>query len=173
TSMDEAKFGGTMTVQEADSGASLSAQLRNAFSAFPTGVVAVCAMSNDTTIPVGMAVNSFSSISLDPPLVAISVAHTSRTWPELSATGTLGLSVLGSGQEHISRQLSARDGDRFDGVKWQQDGDGAVHIEGAALWLKCHLHHEAPGGDHSIILLAIDELHHYPEVEPLLFHQSR
>lgn len=162
-----------MTVQEVHAKASLSTRLRTAFSAFPTGVVAVCAMSDETAMPVGMAVNSFTSISLDPPLVAISVAHTSRTWPELAATGTLGLSVLGSGQERVSRQLSARYGDRFDGVDFRCDDDGAIHIDGAALWLKCHFYHEAPGGDHSIILLAIDELQHNPEVEPLLFHQSR
>lgn len=162
-----------MTVQEVEAEASVSTQLRKAFSAFPTGVVAVCAMNGRGTEPVGMAVNSFTSISLDPPLVAVSVAHTSRTWSELSGAATLGLSVLGSGQERISRQLSARRGDRFDGVQWQRGAQGAVHIPGAALWLTCRLHHEAPGGDHSIIVLGIDDIEHHPEIEPLLFHQSR
>ena len=94
-------------------------ELRQAFSAFPTGVVAVCALGDDGR-PLGMAVNSFTSISLDPPLVAISLANTSQTWPALAGKASLGLSVLGTSQEQVSRQLSSRSGDRFDGVEMGQ-----------------------------------------------------
>jgi flavin reductase (DIM6/NTAB) family NADH-FMN oxidoreductase RutF len=162
-----------MSIQQSSANTPLDVKLRRGFSAFPTGVVAVCAMGADGTTPVGMAVNSFTSISLEPPLVAVSVARTSRTWPMLSGSRSLGLSVLGSGQENASRQLSAREGDRFVGMSRTVTDDGAIHLDGAALWLTCHLHEQVAAGDHTIILLAIDDLQHFPETEPLLFHQSR
>lgn len=147
-------------------------QLRRAFSAFPTGVVAVCALGEDRE-PVGMAINSFTSISLDPPLVAISLANTSRTWPALSGRPSLGLSILGNTQERVSRQLSARSGDRFDGVKWTAADCGAVHLNEAALWLTCHIRSKVAGGDHTIALLGVEDVQAYPEVDPLVFHHSR
>lgn len=147
-------------------------QLRQAFSAFPTGVVAVCALGEDGT-PVGMAVNSFTSISLDPPLVAISLANTSHTWPALSGVSSLGLSILGDTQEHLSRQLSSRSGDRFSNAHWTADDDGAVHMDGSALWLTCHIRANIAGGDHTIVLLTVDNVQAFPEVDPLVFHHSR
>lgn len=146
--------------------------LRKAFSSFPTGVVAVCGTAPDGG-SAGMAVNSFTSISLDPPLVAISVANTSRTWPVLKTSRTLGLSVLGHGQEQVSRSLSAREGDRFAGAHWVRGESGELHLDGAALWLTCTVHSELPAGDHAIVLLEVSGLHYFPEVEPLVFHQSR
>lgn len=147
--------------------------LRRAFSTFPTGVVAVCALDSDGVTPIGMAVNSFTSISLEPALVAISVANTSRTWPGLSRSQSLGLSVLGSGHEHVSRSLSARDGDRFGELSWSAKEGGAIHLDGSALWLSCHLEQTIEAGDHAIVILAIDDLTHFDDVEPLVFHQSR
>ena len=146
--------------------------LRRAFSSFPTGVVAVCGTTSQGD-RVGMAVNSFTSISLDPPLVAISVARTSRTWPVLKTSESLGLSVLGSGQEQVSRNLAARDGDRFGGATWAQNVDGAIHLEEAALWLTCVVHSEIDAGDHIIVVLGVNGMHYFQDVEPLVFHQSR
>ena len=151
---------------------SVTQALRRAFSSFPTGVVAVCALDQENN-PVGMAVNSFSSISLEPPLVAISVARTSRTWPVLSQAQTLGLSVLGSEQEQTSRNLSARTGDRFADSVWSSTEGGAVHLDGAALWLTCQVYEVVDAGDHVIVLLSIKDVKHFPDVEPLVFHQSR
>ncbi|MGF3057445.1 flavin reductase family protein [Microbacterium sp. YY-01] len=160
-----------MTVQLA-SDEEVGLQLRRAFSAFPTGVVAVSALREDKT-PVGMAVNSFTSISLDPPLVAISLANTSRTWPEFAHTPVIGLSILGQTQERVSRQLSAREGDRFADIEWQASDEGAVYFPGAALWLSCSVHAELPGGDHTIVLLQVRKVQPFADVEPLVFHQSR
>lgn len=160
-----------MNVQQA-SDAEVGLQLRRAFSAYPTGVVAVGALGADGA-PVGMAVNSFTSISLDPPLVAISVANTSRTWPRFENSASIGLSALGHTQERVSRQLAAREGDRFDGIDWQANDQGAVHFPGATLWLTCSVHAQFPGGDHTIVLLEVSDVEYFEEVEPLLFHRSR
>lgn len=161
-----------MSIPQSTADESVTQALRRAFSSFPTGVVAVCAVDQNQN-PVGMAVNSFTSISLDPPLVAISVARTSRTWPVLSQAQTLGLSVLGSEQEQTSRRLSARSGDRFADISWASTPEGAVHIDGAALWLTCRVYEVVDAGDHVIVLLAIEDVEHFPKVEPLVFHQSR
>ncbi|HEV2513767.1 MAG TPA: flavin reductase family protein [Devosia sp.] len=145
--------------------------LRRAFSMFPTGVVAMCGM--DVGEPVGMAVNSFSSVSLDPPLVSVCVARQSSTWPRLDRLPRIGLSVLGSNQERLSRQLSSRHGDRFQGVEFEATPDGALFIKGAALWLDCAIAHRLEGGDHEIILLEVRHTELFPHIQPLVFHQSQ
>lgn len=147
------------------------ASLRKAFSMFPTGVVAICAMEGNT--PVGMAVNSFSSVSLEPALVAVCVANTSTTWPRLATARRLGLSVLGADQEMVSRRLSSRTNDRFENVPWEANGHGAVFVNGATLWLDCSIHDCLRGGDHEIILLEVQTAQLFPEIAPLVFHQSQ
>ncbi|MFE4080319.1 flavin reductase family protein [Paenarthrobacter sp. YIM B13468] len=144
--------------------------LRRAFSAFPTGVVGIGALVDEK--PVGMAVNSFTSISLEPALVAVSVARTSSTWPILAAAPQLGLSILGSEHQALCRQLSSRSPDRFADASWHATEGGAVLIENAALWLECGVHSVLDGGDHEIILLNVLGAEFFPEVEPLVFHQS-
>lgn len=145
--------------------------LRRAFSMFPTGVVAMCGMDGEA--PVGMAVNSFSSVSLDPPLVSVCVARQSSTWPRLDRLPRIGLSVLGADQERLSRQLSSRHGDRFQGVQFEATPDGALFVRGAALWLDCTISDRLQGGDHEIILLEVKETSLFPHVQPLVFHQSQ
>ena len=145
--------------------------LRQAFSVFPTGVVAVCALVEER--PVGIAVNSFTSISLDPPLVAVSVARTSSTWPVLAARTRLGMSVLGSHHEALCRKLSSRTLDRFEDAEWHPTEDGAVLIDGAALWLECEVRTTFDGGDHEIILMEVLNSEVFPDVVPLVFHQSQ
>ena len=105
------------------------ANLRRVFSAYPTGVAAVAALVADR--PAGLAANSFVSVSLNPPLAAICIAHTSTTWPTLRTAARLGISVRGAHQEAAGRQLSARSGDRFAEVGWQATGQGAVLLRGA------------------------------------------
>lgn len=138
---------------------------------FPTGVVAMCGM--DGAAPVGMAVNSFSSVSLDPPLVSVCVARQSATWPRLDRLSRIGLSVLGADQERLSRQLSSRHGDRFQGVELEATRDGALFIRGAALWLDCAIASRLEGGDHEIILFEVKHTELFPQVQPLVFHQSQ
>jgi flavin reductase (DIM6/NTAB) family NADH-FMN oxidoreductase RutF len=145
--------------------------LRRAFSLFPTGVVAVCTLVDGN--PVGIAVNSFTSVSLDPPLVAVCVARTSTTWPVLAGQGRLGMSVLGSHHETLCRNLASRNLDRFEDAQWHGTEGGAVLMEGAALWLECEVRASLDGGDHEIILLEVLESDLFPDVTPLVFHQSQ
>ena len=99
-------------------------RLRRVFAAFPTGVTALAAEPEG--IPVGMAASSFTSVSLEPPLVSVCVAQTSRTWPALRAASRIGVSVLADGHAEASRRLSAKDGDRFGGQRWRRSDDRAL-----------------------------------------------
>lgn len=144
-------------------------QLRKALSSFPTGVVALAALSQGQ--PYGMSMNSFTSISLDPPLVSVSVAKSSTTWPQLSQSPTIGLSVLGSDQELASRAMSST-GDRFGQIAWTSNETGSVFVEHAALWLDTRVHAAYDGGDHQIILLSVLQMEHFENVSPLVFHRS-
>jgi flavin reductase (DIM6/NTAB) family NADH-FMN oxidoreductase RutF len=145
------------------------AQLRQVFAAFPTGVAAVAAVIDGE--PAGLAASSFVSVSLDPPLVSVCVAHTSTTWPALRRAGRLGISVLGDHQEQASRQLSSRAGKRFSGLDWRATAGGAVLLSEASAWFDCSLEQEIPAGDHDIVLLRVHDLG-ASEVMPLVFHGS-
>lgn len=148
-----------------------AATLREAFGAYPAGVVAISALLGNE--PVGFAASSFVSISLQPPMVAISVARTSTTWPRLAGAPVLGLSVLSRGQGELCRRLASREGNRFDGVAWQATPEGAVVIEDAALWLTARVSATYDGGDHEIVLMELLTTELFSGVEPLVFHTSQ
>jgi len=145
--------------------------LRSAFGRFPSGVTIVASMR--AAVPTGMSASSFTSVSLEPPLVSVCVARTSTTWPVLRTADRLGVSVLGDGQEEIARTFAAKGVDRFANVEWEQTPDGAVFIAGSALWLDTALMEELPAGDHEIALLRIRAIQAFPDIEPLVFHASR
>jgi flavin reductase (DIM6/NTAB) family NADH-FMN oxidoreductase RutF len=148
-------------------------QLRRVFGAFPSGVTAIAALIDGE--PVGIAASSFTSVSLDPALVSVCVAHTSTTWPTLSRATHFGLSVLGSDQNEVCRQLAARTGDRFAGIGWRATAEGAVLLDEASAWLACTIHQVVRAGDHDIVLLQVEShrLHPDPERAPLVFHASQ
>jgi flavin reductase (DIM6/NTAB) family NADH-FMN oxidoreductase RutF len=146
-------------------------QLRRVFGAFPSGVTALSALVDGA--PVGLAASSFTSVSLDPPLVAVCVAHSSTTWPLLRTVDRLGVSVLGAEQERAGRQLAARGIDRFAGLEWRATLDGAVLLEGASAWLDCSIEQQARAGDHDIVVLRVHDLDADHDISPLVFHASQ
>jgi flavin reductase (DIM6/NTAB) family NADH-FMN oxidoreductase RutF len=147
------------------------AELRRAFSCFPSGVAAVCAELDGA--PVGMAVSSFTSVSLEPPLVSICIDRGSRTWPLLATATRLGVSILANGQHDACRQLAAKDGNRFEGLQLETTPDRAVFVIGASAWLDCVVHDTLEAGDHQVILLQVDALSADLATDPLVFHASR
>jgi flavin reductase (DIM6/NTAB) family NADH-FMN oxidoreductase RutF len=147
------------------------AQLRRAFGCFPSGIAAVCAEVDG--MPVGVAASSFTSVSMEPPLVSVNMRHASTTWPLLRTGRRLGLSVLSEGQEGICRQLAGNVDHRFSEATWWGNTDGGIFIEGATLWLDCSIHAEVPAGDHDVVLLRIHGLRIDPDSAPLVFHNSR
>jgi flavin reductase (DIM6/NTAB) family NADH-FMN oxidoreductase RutF len=146
------------------------AELRLAFGCYPSGVAAVCGMYEGQ--PQGLAVSSFTSVSLDPPLVSVCVAHTSSTWPTLARLRCLGVSVLAGHQGPVARSLASKTSDRFAGIAWTATDSGAVFVDGAPLWLECGIVDHISAGDHDIAVLRITSLRANPDVTPLVFHRS-
>ncbi|POM24537.1 Flavin-dependent monooxygenase, reductase subunit HsaB [Actinomadura rubteroloni] len=146
--------------------------LRRVFGGFPSGVVAVCAVGPDGE-PVGMAVSSFTSVSLSPAMVSVSVTSASRTWPGLRAAGTVGISVLAEGAGTLCRALAGPAMDRFTGADWAAAESGAVFLRGAVAWLECAVAGEVAAGDHAIVLLEVRAVGDRPGERPLVFHGSR
>jgi flavin reductase (DIM6/NTAB) family NADH-FMN oxidoreductase RutF len=120
-----------------------------------------------------MAASSFTSVSIEPPLVSVCVQNSSRTWLVLRQALHIGLSVLSADQEDVCRSLSARTGDRFAQFAWSRSSNGAIFVDGAAALLDCTLYGEVPAGDHGIALLQIHEARGAPDFAPLVFHGSR
>lgn len=144
--------------------------LRRAFACFPSGVTAVCALRDG--VPTGIVASSFTSVSLDPPLVSVCMAHTSTTWPALRDAPRIGVSVLADHHSEVAAALSTKQGDRFAKVDWEPTDAGAVLVHGSTLWLDCAVDRTYPAGDHDIVLLRIYGFCSYPEVAPMVFHSS-
>ena len=147
------------------------ARLRKVFGMYPTGVAVLAALVDG--IPEGLAASSFTSVSLDPPLVSVCVAHTSSTWPRLRSATRIGVSVLSGDQEQAGRQLSAKGVDRFAGLAWRETPGGALLLEGASAWLDVSVHQHVVAGDHDIVILRVHDLGSDHGLQPLVFHASQ
>lgn len=145
--------------------------LRRTFACFPTGVAAVCAELDEA--PVGLLVSSFTSVSLDPPLVSICIMKGSRRWSLLRNAERLGVSFLGHDQHHICAQLSESPSGGLGTLAISTTDEGALMLNDATAWLDCSLHKEIDAGDHTIALLRIEGLEASPGHTPLVFHNSQ
>ncbi|MGW0036223.1 flavin reductase family protein [Gordonia sp. NPDC003376] len=147
-----------------------AARLRKAFGIFPTGVVAVAAEVDGELI--GLAASSFTSVSLDPPLVSVSIANGSKTWPDLRRAGHLGVTVLADHQGAVCRQLAGPVAQRFDGVPIKASDEGAVTLDEGLAHFDCTVYREVEAGDHIIVLLELHGVDHPETGSPLIFHRS-
>ncbi|WP_432251664.1 flavin reductase family protein [Streptomyces sp. HNM1019] len=145
---------------------------RHVMSHLPTGVVAVTAVEPASARPVGLIVGTFASLSLEPPLVAFSVARTSDSWPRVRHGGRFSASVLAERQDAVCRSLSRRSGDKFADVPWHPSPDGAPRVNSAVAWIDCALEQELDGGDHVIVVARVLRMSTGPG-EPLVFHKGR
>jgi flavin reductase (DIM6/NTAB) family NADH-FMN oxidoreductase RutF len=144
-------------------------RLRDAFGVFPSGVVAVAAEVDGSLT--GLAASSFTSVSLEPPLVSFSIAKSSKTWPDLRRAGHLGITVLAEHHGVLCRQLAGPVDERFTGIAVTASGDGAVTLNDGLAMFDCTIYREVEAGDHLVILL---QLHAVEQAagQPLVFHRS-
>jgi flavin reductase (DIM6/NTAB) family NADH-FMN oxidoreductase RutF len=146
------------------------AKLRKAFGIFPTGVVAIAAEIDGRLT--GLAANSFTSVSLDPPLVSFSVARASKTWPDLRRASHLGVTVLAEHHGDVCRQLAGPVGHRFDGIAVKASDEGAITLDEGLARFDCTIYREVEAGDHFIVLLRLHAVEHPDTGSPLIFHRS-
>ena len=144
-----------------------SARFRTVLGHFATGVTIVTGHGADG--PLGLAANSFTSVSLDPPLVLVCMANTSSTWPAIRASGHFAVNILGEHQEDTSRRFGARSSDRFQGVGWEPGKTGSPILHDAIAYVDCVLDAEYEGGDHTIVVGRVVDLGQPAEGGPLLF----
>jgi 3-hydroxy-9,10-secoandrosta-1,3,5(10)-triene-9,17-dione monooxygenase reductase component len=137
---------------------------------FASGVTVVTALTADG--PAGFTCQSFSSLSLDPPLVAFAPARTSQTWPALRAIGRFCVNVLAEGQDAVSQNFARSGGDKFAGVPWSPSAHGSPVLDDVVAWIDGELWAEYDGGDHSIVVARVLDLGADPERRPLLFHRG-
>lgn len=146
-----------------------AAEFRRVLGRLPTGVVVVTAADADGS-PAGMTCNSFTSVSLDPPLVLFCVGNASTTWPRLRAAGRFCVNVLAEHHDTVSARF-ARDGDRFAEGTWLRRPSGYA-LADALCRLDCTIETEYDGGDHRIVLGRVTSLESGPDHPPLIFHRG-
>ncbi|MEX1004909.1 MAG: flavin reductase family protein [Acidimicrobiia bacterium] len=131
--------------------------LREAFGEFVTGVTVVTTLDRDGE-PSGLTVNSFSSLSLDPPLALFSLGRSSNTFEAFEAHNGFVIHVLGADQIDLATQFATREADRFDGVEWTEGIDGLPVIADTLASFECSREHTYEGGDHLILVGRIERL---------------
>lgn len=144
---------------------------RNILGHYPTGVCAVTAMSEADT-PAGMVVGSFTSVSLDPMLVAFFPDKSSSSWPQIEKAGRFCVNVLADCQQGVCSSLAAKGSDKFKDVDYKLSDLGSPIIEGALAWIDCELEQVHEAGDHYIVLGKVRGLDVHAEGSPLIFHKG-
>lgn len=148
-----------------------AARFRQVLGHFATGVTVIAAAGPEG--PVGLAVGSFTSLSLDPPLVAFCADKRSSSWPKIRAAGSFCVSVLSEDQEALCRAFASRGTDKFAGVGWEPAGTGSPRLLGALAWIDCTVEVVHDGGDHDICVGRVEELDvGDEEAGPLVFYRG-
>lgn len=125
--------------------------LRDAFGCFMTGVTVVTTIDPDGK-PQGFTANSFSSVSLDPPLLLVSLANSSRNLDAFAKGAGFAVNILAEGQKDISGTFARPSDDRFANVYWKKGPAGHPVIAGVSAWFDCTLEQAIPAGDHTILI---------------------
>lgn len=126
---------------------------RDAVAQFPSGVTIVTVTGNNDKH--GMTASSFASVSLDPPLVLISLDKSSRTRRMITEAGSFAVNILSAGQENVARMF-ARSGDKtFEELPHRLGPQGAPLLEGVVGWLECQTREVADGGDHDVFIARV------------------
>ena len=147
------------------------AQFKDAMSRFITGVTIVSGMEDGH--PVGFTCQSFVSLSIDPPFVAVAPARTSTSWPRIARAGSFCVNVLSDHQQEICEGFAVSGGDKFAGVDWRPAPvTGSPVIEGSLAWVDCQVELVHDAGDHELIIGKVLDLGS-GEGLPLLFYRSR
>lgn len=146
------------------------ADFRNVLGHFPTGVTAVTAVTDGR--PAGMAIGSFTSVSLDPPLVAFLPGKTSSSWLAMKESGSFCVNVMAHDQLEVCGVMASKAEDKFADVDWHPGPTGSPIIEGSIAYIDCEIEAIHDGGDHDIVVGRVVELSVLDARDPLLFYQG-
>ena len=125
--------------------------LRDAFGTFMTGVTVVTTIDGEGK-PLGFTANSFTSVSLDPALLLVSMARKSQNYAAFAAARGFAVNILSEGQKDISATFARPVADRFADVYWRKGPEGSPLIAGVSAWFDCARHQVVEAGDHAILV---------------------
>ena len=148
-----------------------SADFRQAMANFCTGVTVVTGLNDG--VPVGFTAQSFVSLSLEPPLIAVCPGKSSSSWPRIRAAGGFCINILAADQMAICQAMAKSGADKFADIDWRSGVTGAPIIAGSLAFVDCLPHAEHEAGDHFI---AVGEVKDFSLVKgdesPLLYFRS-
>ncbi|GAA5164036.1 MULTISPECIES: 3-hydroxy-9,10-secoandrosta-1,3,5(10)-triene-9,17-dione monooxygenase reductase subunit [Amycolatopsis] len=147
------------------------ARFRTVLGHFCTGVTVIT--THDGTAPAGFACQSFSALSLEPPLVLFCPAKQSRTWPAIRRAGWFAVNVLAEEQSEVSAAFGARGADKFSSVEWTPAPSGSPVLAGALTWIDCRVEVVHEAGDHYVVVGAVTATGEPSGGRPLLFYRGR
>jgi 3-hydroxy-9,10-secoandrosta-1,3,5(10)-triene-9,17-dione monooxygenase reductase component len=150
--------------------ASHKEELRQIMGRYATGAAVVTAMHGGR--PHGLAVNSLTSVSLDPPLILFCPSKRSETWPSIENAGHFAVNILGNGQEGVCRQFSRRGADRFAEIGYTPSASGSPVLDDVVAYLECRIDTVHDAGDHYITVGEVLSLGIKQEVPPLVFYNG-
>lgn len=143
--------------------------LREALACWPSGVTVVTTLDL-TARPRGFTASSFTSLSMDPPLVLVCLDRGADCRPAFEHARTFAVHILGSEQHELARRFASRDVDKFAGTAVRRGLGGAPLLDGAAARLECRMERSLPGGDHVILVGRVERIV-LGRSAPLLYHQ--
>lgn len=144
---------------------------RDVLGSYPTGVCVITSQA-DAGDRWGLAVGSFSSISLDPPLVGFLPDKRSYSWERIAETGRFCVNVLASEQIDDCRRFAARHEDKFKGISHGTSPAGLPILDGALAWIDCDIERIVELGDHLLVVGAVRAMERRAEGSPLIFYRG-
>ncbi|MCU1599778.1 MAG: flavin reductase [Frankiales bacterium] len=145
-------------------------EMRRVLGHFASGVTIVTGF--DAGEPVGFACQSFTSVSLDPPLVLFCPAHTSSTWPRIQPSDSFAVNVLAADQIELCKRFATSGGDKFDGTDWTPTQWGPS-LDGVLATVSCDIEQVHAAGDHDVVIGRVRELVTHRDSGPLLFWKGQ
>jgi len=145
-------------------------ELRQVMGHFATGVTIITTLTKAGEMH-GLTANAFTSVSLEPPLLLISVDKKAESWPAFEESRVFTVNILADDQEGLSRKFAVSGGNKFAGVAYRIGANGAAILDGTLAYVECTLYAAYEGGDHSIYLGEIQQAEVH-EGKPLLFYRG-
>ena len=143
---------------------------RDVLGCYPTGVCVVTSELEGARH--GFVVGSFTSISLQPPIVGFFPDKSSTSWPKIAATGRFCVNVLGDGQRDLCQRFASRIEDKFEGLVHGHTPGGLPLIDGAVAWIECSIDTVQEVGDHLLVAGKVEALGKCDDASPLLFFRG-
>jgi flavin reductase (DIM6/NTAB) family NADH-FMN oxidoreductase RutF len=150
-----------------------SRRLRTTLAELPTGVSVVTGIGAEG-VPVGLAVGTFTSVSLEPPLVGFLPDKSSTSWPRIAPTGRFCVNVLAADQQQVCRTLATPAADKFAALRWRPAASGCPVLDGVLAWFDCEVVAIHDAGDHSFVVGRVCDLGVHPRADsgPLVFFRG-